>query len=49
MIRLLNGDRKNMVTLQKIKEWADGVNNLDRWDVSSGAGDRRDAGKYKTV
>ena len=32
-----------------IKEWADGVNNLDRRNVSSGAGDRRNAGKYKTV
>ena len=32
-----------------IKEWSDGVNNLDRRDVSSGASDKRDAGKYKTV
>ena len=32
-----------------IKEWADGVNNLDRRDVSSGASDRRDASKPKTV
>ena len=32
-----------------IKEWADGVNNLDRRDVSSSASDRRDDVKYKTV
>ena len=32
-----------------IKEWADGVNNSDRRNVSSGAGDRRNAGKLKTV
>jgi hypothetical protein len=72
LIKLLNGDRKNMVTQQKIdelaelwnktknpkykdewynyiKEWADGVNNLDRRNVSSSASDRKDAGKCKTV
>ena len=32
-----------------IKEWADGVNNLDRRDVSSSASDRRDVSKPKTV
>ena len=32
-----------------IKEWADGVNNLDRRDVSFSASDRRDDVKYKTV
>jgi hypothetical protein len=32
-----------------IKEWADGVNNLDRRNVSSSASDRKDAGKCKTV
>ena len=32
-----------------IKEWSNGVNNIDRRNVSSGAGDRRNAGKYKTV
>jgi hypothetical protein len=32
-----------------IKEWADGVNNLDRWDVSSGSSDRRNVSESKTV
>ncbi len=32
-----------------IKEWADGVNNLNRRNVSSSASDRKDDGKYKTV
>ncbi len=32
-----------------IKEWADGVNNLDRRNVSSGAGNKRDVSKSKTV
>ena len=32
-----------------IKEWADGVNNSNRRNVSSGPSDRRDDVKYKTV
>ena len=32
-----------------IKEWADGVNNIDRRNVSSGASDKRDAGKSNVV
>ena len=32
-----------------IKEWADGVNSLDRRNVSSSTSNRRDAGKLKTV
>ena len=32
-----------------IKEWADGFNNLDRRHVSSGASDKRDVSKPKTV
>ena len=32
-----------------IKEFANGPHNINRWDVSSSASDRRDAGKYKTV
>ena len=32
-----------------IKEWADGVNNIDRRNVSSGASDKRDAGIYKVI
>jgi len=32
-----------------IKEWADGVNNSDRRNVSSGPSDRRDDVKYKTI
>jgi hypothetical protein len=32
-----------------IKEWADGVNNIDRRNVSSGASDRRDVSKPKIV
>ena len=32
-----------------IKEWADGVNNIDRRKVSSGASDKRDAGIYKVI
>ena len=31
-----------------IKEWADGVNNSNRRNVSSSASDRKDDGKYKT-
>ena len=72
MIKSLNGEERNMVTLQKIdeladlwnktkdpkykdewykyiKEWADGVNNPDRRDVSSGASDRRNVSESKTV
>ena len=32
-----------------IKEWADGVNNSNRRNVSSGASDRGDVSKPKTV
>ena len=32
-----------------IKEWCNGVNNLDRWYVSSGAGNRRNVSEPKTV
>ena len=32
-----------------IKEWADGLNNTDRRNVSSSASDRRDVIKSKTV
>jgi len=32
-----------------IKEWADGVNNIDRRNVSSSPSDRRDVIKSKTV
>ena len=32
-----------------IKEWADGVNNSNRRNVSSSASHRRDDSKYKTV
>ena len=32
-----------------IKEYVNGINNTDRRNVSSGASDRRDDGKYKTV
>ena len=32
-----------------IKEWADGHDNFNRRDVSSGASDKRDAGIYKVI
>jgi hypothetical protein len=32
-----------------IKEWADGINNSNRRDVSSSASDKRDVGKPKVV
>jgi len=32
-----------------IKEFANGPHNINRWDVSSSASDRRDVGKSKTV
>ena len=32
-----------------IKEWADGVNNSNRRNVSSGSGNKRDTGIYKVI
>ena len=72
MIRLLNGDRKNMATLQKIDELADlwnktkdpkykdlwykyikefvnGLNNIERRTVSSGRSNKRDDQRYRVI
>ena len=72
MIKLLNGERKNMVTLQKIdkladlwnktkdpkykdewykyiKEWADGHDNSNRRNVSSGSSNEGITGKRKII
>ena len=72
MIRLLNGEERNMVTRQKIdeladlwnktkdpkykdewykyiKEWADGYDNSNRRNVSSGSSNKRDTGIYKVI
>ena len=32
-----------------IKEWADGHDNSNRWNVSSGASYERNAGKHKII
>ena len=72
MIKLLNGERKNMLTLQKIdkladlwnktkdpkykdewykyiKEWADGHDNSNRRNVSSGSSNEGITGKRKII
>ena len=32
-----------------IKEWADGFNTIERWNVSSSRSNKRDDGRYKVI
>ncbi len=32
-----------------IKEWANGFNTIERWNVSSGRSNERDDGRYKVI